>query len=115
MDAAAAHASVSWAVLLLHGLVLGAGMLTSDAAEIVAAEVAGLCTAGRACVESVCPSGRLSFRRLTARLAPVVRFLRGIGISILIALRCPSARAMPAWMPEELTWLRERHGSNKPA
>ena len=60
MDAAAAPASVSWAVLLLHGLVLGAGMLTSDAAELAAAEVAGLHTAGRPCAESVCPSGRLS-------------------------------------------------------
>ena len=60
MDAAAAPASVSWAVLLLHGLMLGAGMLTSDAAELAAAEVAGLRTVGRPCAESVCPSGRLS-------------------------------------------------------
>ena len=60
IDADAAHAYVSWAVLLLHGLVLGAGMLASDAAEIAAAEVAELHTAGRPCAESVCPSGRLS-------------------------------------------------------
>ena len=56
---AAAPASVSWAVLLLHGLVLGAGLLPSGAAELAAAEVVGLHTAGRPCAESVCPSGRL--------------------------------------------------------
>ena len=55
---AAAPASVSWAVLLLHGLVLGAGLLPLGAAEVAAAEVAGLHTAGPY-AESVCPSGRL--------------------------------------------------------
>ena len=56
---AAAPASVSWEVLLLHGLVLGAGLLPSGAVEVAAAEVDGLHTAGPY-DESVCPSGRPS-------------------------------------------------------
>ena len=55
---AAVPASVSWAVLLLHGLVLGAGFVTF-AVEVAAAEVDGMHMAGPY-AESVCPSGRLS-------------------------------------------------------
>ena len=60
---AAAPATVSWAVLMLHGLALDAGSLPLGAAEVAdaaveVAEVAGLHVAGP-CAESVCPSGRL--------------------------------------------------------
>ena len=55
---AAAPATVSWAVLMLHGLVLDAGLLPLGAAEVAAAEVAKLHTAGPY-AESVCSSGRL--------------------------------------------------------
>ena len=59
MRIAAALATVSWAVLMLHGLALDAGLLPLGAAEVAAAKVAGLHTAGRPYAESVCPSGRL--------------------------------------------------------
>ena len=119
MDAVAAPVSVAWAVSLLHGVMsLGAGMLTLDAADAAAAaEVAvvadGLRTIGGPCAELVCPSGRLFSQRSTAQLAPMVRFPRGIGIPILLVLRCLCFPAMPAGMPPVLSWLLVLRGSNR--
>ena len=115
MGAAAALAFAALAVCWPRRVMnLGAGMRPLDTAALAAA--AGVAAAGAAGAGGlrkiggpsaglVYPSGLLFSRRLTERLAPVVRFLRGIGIPILLVLRCLCFPAMPTGMPPVLLRL----------